>query len=69
MSQPAFSINWAKLHNELFAAICSDPQLRARYEAADSEEAQEICADQLDRIVCDAGDFLERFIVLAQRHM
>lgn len=63
MSEPDFSIDWTTLHREIFAAICGDPALLARYNTANSGEAQEICSEVLDRLVCDAGDFLERFIV------
>ncbi len=59
-----FKVDWAKLNNELFASIYADPELRVRYDAASSSEAQAICSDQFDILVEDAADFVERFIVL-----
>jgi hypothetical protein len=61
--QCRFRVNWAKLNNELFALICADPALRERYECANSAEAQEICAEQFDRLAADAADFVDRFTV------
>ncbi len=59
-----FRVKWAKLNNEVFALIYADEALRARYERADSAEACEICSDQIDRLVHDAVEFVERFIVV-----
>lgn len=66
MQQDGFRVNWARLNNELFGMICADPALRARYEAADSNEAQEICGDLFDLLVNDVTDFIERFAIRAQ---
>lgn len=64
MSEPVLLVNWSKLYNELFASIYADAALLARYTAADSTQAQEICADQLDVLIRDARDFRERFLVI-----
>ena len=59
-----FHVHWANLNNALFALICADADLRARYELANSAEAQEICAEQFDLLAADAAEFVERFIVV-----
>lgn len=59
-----FRVNWAKLNNELFALIYADAALCERYERADSSEAQEICAEQFDRLANDAADFVDRFVII-----
>ncbi len=59
-----FRVEWAKLNNAVFALIYADEALRARYDAADSTEAREICADQVDRLAADPAEFVERFIVV-----
>ncbi len=64
LPESRFRVNWAKLNNELFGRICSDPELRAQYERADWTEAQNICADQFDALVSSASDFIDRFVVL-----
>ncbi len=61
---PDFTVDWAKLNNELFATIYANAELHARYERADWLEAQEICAEQFDVLVKDVADFVARFIVL-----
>ena len=66
MQQDGFRVNWARLNNELFGMICADPALRARYEQADSNEAQEICGDLFDLLVNDVTDFIERFAIRPQ---
>lgn len=58
-----FRVHWSKLNNELFALIYADPELRARYDMADSREAQEICGDLVDRLVDDPADFIRRFTI------
>ena len=62
-----FRVDWAKLNNELFGAIYADPELRARYDRADSHQAQLICSDLFDILVKDASEFVERFIILTER--
>lgn len=62
MSEPVLVVNWAKLYNELFETIYRDPALLARYAAADSAQAQDICAEQLDVLIQDVHDFSERFL-------
>jgi hypothetical protein len=59
-----FRVDWAKLNNALFALICADPHLRARYDAADSAESEHICSEQIDVLVKDVDDFVDRFLVL-----
>jgi len=61
-----FRVDWAKLNNELFGAIYADPELRARYDRADSHQAQLICSDLFDMLVKDASEFVERFIILTE---
>lgn len=58
-----FRVDWAKLNNELFALIYADPDLRTRYDLADSHEAQEMCADLFDRLVDNPTDFMKRFTI------
>jgi hypothetical protein len=58
-----FRVDWAKLNNELFALLYADPDLRARYDRANWQQAQEICADLFDRLVKDASDFMARFTI------
>ena len=59
-----FRVDWAKLNNALFTLICADPDLRSRYERADSAQAEQICAEQFDALVADVQDFVDRFLVL-----
>ncbi len=66
LDEHGFRVNWVKLNNDLFGGICADPELRARYDAADWREAQLICSDQFDLLVSDAAEFVERYIIVGE---
>ncbi|HKU66209.1 MAG TPA: hypothetical protein VJP85_00380 [Candidatus Baltobacteraceae bacterium] len=61
-----FWVHWSKLNNELFALIYADPELRVRYDLADSHEAQEMCGELFDRLVDNPSDFMKRYTVALQ---
>lgn len=62
MPESGVKVHWSRLNNALFGLIYADPDLRARYERADSAEAQDICAEQFDRLAADAAAFVEQYI-------
>jgi hypothetical protein len=64
LTEAGFRVDWATLNNALFALIFADAELRARYDLANSSEAQKICSEQFDRLASDPADFVERFIVV-----